>query len=290
MNYYELMKAAAIAGSGGGTPTPQPVLIEKSVTQNGAYNAEDDEADGYSAVTVNVPNSYAAGDEGKVVNNGALVSQTSTTATTNGTINTTTNNSVTVAVPNTYTAQDEGKVVRSGALVAQSTHKSITANGTGIDTTNYSSVDVAVPNSYAVADEGKVVSNGALVAQGSDTVTQNGTVDTTLINSLTVNVGGGAVKLEHNYTGGDAYIIETDNCIEIFGYLPEFTNRPSFTIPSTFDISKIGTEIGGSVYTGPSSIASFTNLGITDRTIRFQVGNPISYACLVFSYAFNKAT
>lgn len=44
---------------------------------------------------------------------------------------------------------------------------------------------------YSSADNGKVVSNGALVAQGSDTVTQNGTIDTTLISSLVVNVTGG---------------------------------------------------------------------------------------------------
>jgi len=43
---------------------------------------------------------------------------------------------------------------------------------------------------YSSADNGKVVSNGALVAQGSDTVTQNGTVDTTLISSLLVSVAG----------------------------------------------------------------------------------------------------
>lgn len=60
----------------------------------------------------------------------------------------------------------------------------------------FSSVAVNVPNSYAAGDEGKVVSNGELVAQGSDSVTQNGTVDTTLISSLTVNVSGG---------GGNAY-------------------------------------------------------------------------------------
>jgi hypothetical protein len=48
-----------------------------------------------------------------------------------------------------------------------------------------------VPNSYSAGDEGKVVSNGALVAQSSDTVTTNNTYDTTLINSLTVNVSGG---------------------------------------------------------------------------------------------------
>lgn len=48
-----------------------------------------------------------------------------------------------------------------------------------------------IPNSYSASDEGKVVSNGALVAQTSDTVTANDTYDTTLINSLTVNVSGG---------------------------------------------------------------------------------------------------
>lgn len=58
----------------------------------------------------------------------------------------------------------------------------------------YSPVVVNVPNSYAAGDEGKVVSNGALVAQTSDTVTQNGTVDTTLINSLLVNVSGGGAS------------------------------------------------------------------------------------------------
>lgn len=76
--------------------------------------------------------------------------------------------------------------------------KSISTNGTYTAPSGkaYSPVTVDVPNSYAAGDEGKVVSNGQLVAQGSDSVTQNGTVDTTLINSLTVNVsGGGGVTL-----------------------------------------------------------------------------------------------
>jgi len=68
---------------------------------------------------------------------------------------------------------------------------SITANANDIDVTNYAEADVNVPNTYSASDEGKVVDNGALVSQTSDTVTQNGTVDTTLISSLTVNVSGG---------------------------------------------------------------------------------------------------
>lgn len=79
-----------------------------------------------------------------------------------------------------------------GDIIVES--KSISSNGTYTAPAGkaYSPVTVNVPNSYAAGDEGKVVSNGALVSQSSDSVTQNGTVDTTLINSLTVNVPGGS--------------------------------------------------------------------------------------------------
>lgn len=93
VDLYDLAFAKNI--SGGGTA---PTLVEKSITANGVYNAADDNADGYSKVTVNVPNSYTAGDEGKVVDNGALVSQTALNVTRNGTYDTTTINSVNVNV------------------------------------------------------------------------------------------------------------------------------------------------------------------------------------------------
>lgn len=87
------------------------------------------------------------------------------------------------------------------ASAVDSGTKSITANGNGQDVVGYAAVNVNVPNSYAAADEGKVVSNGALVAQTSDTVTQNGTVDTTLINSLLVNVqASGGRKVSGSFT------------------------------------------------------------------------------------------
>lgn len=81
------------------------------------------------------------------------------------------------------------------ASAVDSGTKSITSNGTH-DVIGYASASVAVPNSYSASDEGKVVSNGALVAQTSDTVTANDTYDTTLINSLTVNVSGGTEEPE----------------------------------------------------------------------------------------------
>ena len=65
-----------------------------NITQNGSHNVKDK-----ATAVVDVPNSYAAGDEGKVVSSGALVAQTSTTKTANGTYTTTTNNEVVVAIP-----------------------------------------------------------------------------------------------------------------------------------------------------------------------------------------------
>lgn len=194
-----------------------PALVTKAINQNGAYSANDDNADGYTGVTVNVSNSYGAADEGKVVDDGALVIQTSRTITENGTVDTTTNDevvvnvlptlqdktvtengevtassgydglgTVTVAVPNTYDAGDEGKVVDDGELVSQ-TSTTKTANGT-YDTTTNNEVVIAVPNTYEASDEGKVVDNGALVSQTSKAISANGTVDTTTNNEVVVNV------------------------------------------------------------------------------------------------------
>ena len=99
----------------------------------------------------------------------------------------------------TYTASDDGYDgysevtvdVSGGGYPEPTGTKTITENGTGIDVKDYALADVNVPNSYSAGDEGKVVSNGALVAQGSQTITQNGTYDTTLISELVANVSGG---------------------------------------------------------------------------------------------------
>lgn len=69
--------ASAITGKGGTVPT---------------------KFSDYGTAVSSLPNTYTAGDEGKVVSNGALVSQTSLTITENNTYDTTTKNSVTVNV------------------------------------------------------------------------------------------------------------------------------------------------------------------------------------------------
>lgn len=84
-----------------------------------------------------------------------------------------------------------GKKAGGGGGVSGTKQISISQNGTiteNVATYASAEITVNVPNSYSAADEGKVVINGALVAQGSDTVTQNGTVDTTLISSVVVAI------------------------------------------------------------------------------------------------------
>lgn len=89
--YADLVDAIS---QGGGT------LGTKTITANGQYDASDDGYDGYSEIDVNVPNTYSASDEGKVVSSGALVAQTAhvdvTPTTSDQTIDTTTNNSIKV--------------------------------------------------------------------------------------------------------------------------------------------------------------------------------------------------
>lgn len=161
---YAMGKAAG-GGSGG-----EADLIDATFTSNGTYSHRDH--DGYDNVTVDVANSYTASDEGKVVSSGALVSQTSTNISSNGTYTTTTNNEVVVDVPNSYAAGDEGKVVSNGSLVSQSSTTK-TANGT-YDTTLNNEVVINVPT--------------GITPTGTISITSNGTTDVTNYASASVNV------------------------------------------------------------------------------------------------------
>lgn len=146
----------------------------KNITANGTYSALTDDLSGYSQVSVNVPNSYASSDEGKVVSNGALVSQTSAEYTSNDTYDTTLKNSVTINVPNSYSASDEGKVVSNGALVSQ-TSATYTSNNT-YDTTLINSVTVNVSG------------GGGITPTGTYTITAPGTYDITNYASVEVDI------------------------------------------------------------------------------------------------------
>ena len=115
---------------------------------------------------------------------------------------------------------------------------SVTENGTTTAPagTAFNPVVVDVPNTYSASDEGKVVSNGALVAQTVHAkVTSNGTIDTTLNNSVEVDVSGGEAYLQllaRTFQGrlDDANITELgeralDHCTGITSiYLPNCTS------------------------------------------------------------------
>ena len=130
----------------------------------------------------------------------------------------------------------------------------IASNGTMTeDVTDYASaeINVNVPNSYSASDEGKVVSNGALVAQTSDTVTANDTYDTTLINSLTVNVSGGGISID-DIAGGEptGAITITASTIEQYAFM----NKKGLTSVSAPNC----TSIKNYAFSGCSGVTSMS--------------------------------
>lgn len=111
---------------------PEAVIESKNINANGTYTAPTG-VDGYSPVVVNVPNSYSASDEGKVVDNGALVAQTSRTIDENGTYDTTLNNEVVVDVQG-----------GSATLISKTITQNGTYNAEDDDADGYSEVTVDV--------------------------------------------------------------------------------------------------------------------------------------------------
>lgn len=101
--------------------------IAESIRGKGVTVGEYDGFEDFSSKIDSITNSYSVGDEGKVVNNGELISQTAVTKTSNGTYDTTLNNSVTVNVP-----FDGGKF----RVTSVKCKPSITSNGYVIRTIN----------------------------------------------------------------------------------------------------------------------------------------------------------
>lgn len=194
--YYSASASKAVASGTEGTPTAtkgavsnHSVSVTPSVTNSAGYISGGTKTG--SAVSVSASE---------------LVSGTKQ-ITANGTEDVTNYASVSVAVP-----QPSG-----------TKNITISANGTTTeDVTNYASASITanVPNTYSASDEGKVVDNGALVSQTSDTVTANDTYDTTLINSLTVNVSGGGITYDDVATknSGDGILTLTGSTIKAYAF------------------------------------------------------------------------
>jgi len=237
-------------GGKGGFPEPTGSV---DITKNGITDVKN-----YAEANVNVPNSYVASDEGKVVDNGTLVSQTSKNIVENGTHDTTKNNSVVVNVPNTYAAGDEGKVVDNGTLVSQ-TSKSVTENGT-FDTTKNNSVVVNVPSSAGLKEYTSSALPKSTFKDWTTTFNAGNTLSVTLepTDGTTVEVGD-EVLVHGEITssaGGFAYYVT--------GVVTSFdsSNKPVITVKGLGQPSPIadGALIASS--NGSYNIKEYSNLTV----------------------------
>lgn len=168
------------------------------------------------------------------------------------------------------------------ASAVDSGTKSITANGNNQDVVGYAAVNVNVPNSYGAGDEGKVVSSGALVSQTSDTCTSNGVVDTTLINSLTVNVsGGGGATL---VASAEIAVNTTSTSATAIQWVPTTSNSQCWTTADIVYVKirdKAGPR-GGYFYGSDNFFINYVKAaGVTSTNVQ-------TLARLIFAYNTNN--
>lgn len=208
-----------VTQSGGASAT----IIEKNITANGTYNASSDSADGYNPVNVSVPNSYSAGDEGKVVSSGALVTQTAATYTANSVYDTTLIDEVTVNVsggasPFTLLHSEEvvvNTVSTTATTVATLSYSSLGTLGLkdGLMAVVY---DKAGPrNGYFYYWQTSKAAYGNISATNSVGVDSNGAKTVNALNAYGVyfsNIGSTSATLSARYNSGIGAIDGTYVC------------------------------------------------------------------------------
>ena len=194
----------------------------KSITSNGS----DIDVTNYASVDVSVPNTYAAGDEGKVVDDGALVSQTSATYTSNDTYDTTTISSVTVNVAGQVINNQDKSVTPTESAQSITADTGYTGLGTvsvgaisssyvGSGITQRSSTDltasgatVSVPSGYYENDASKAVASGT---EGTPTATK-GTVSNHSV-SVTPSVTNTAGYISGSTKTGTAVTVSASELV-----------------------------------------------------------------------------
>lgn len=135
----------------------------KQIASNGTHDVTQ-----YASVEVAVPNSYSASDEGKVVDDGALVAQTSRNIDTNGTYDTTLNNEVVVNV------SGSGGDVESGVFTPSADTQEISVTVTK-QYTHFAVVALGIPSDLTIRSNTFII--GAVFSSGNGYVmdTSNGT-------------------------------------------------------------------------------------------------------------------
>lgn len=204
-------------------PTGEAVLTTKTITANGTYSAQDDSADGYSSVTVNVPTptpsfqsksvSYTPSETAQSetvsadsgydglssvsVSVGAVASDYVGTGITRRSSTDLTASGATVTVPSGYYSAQASKAVASGTAGTPTASKgtvsnhSVTVTPSVTNTTGYISGGTKTGTAVTVS--------ASELVSGSQTITDNGTTDVTNLASVTV-----AIPIVHYYTGSGA--------------------------------------------------------------------------------------
>lgn len=267
---------------------PQPSGTKSvSITSNGT-TTEDVENYADAEITVNVQNSYTASDEGKVVNNGALTSQTSATYTENDTYDTTLIDEVTI---NVTTVNNQDKTV-----VPSESVQSITADAgyTGLGEvtvdgipTNYvgsavprkSSADltasgatVNVPSGYYSESASKAVASGT---EGTPTATKetvaNHSVDITpSVTNVEGYIQGGtktgtAVRVSASELVSGTKSITENGTEDVTNYASVNVN-----VPNSYSASDEGKVVDGGALVSQSS-ATYTTNDTYDTTLIDEV-------------------
>ena len=239
-------------GGGGGDIT----LETLTVSSNGTTNAPSGTA--YNKVVASVPNTYSAGDEGKVVSNGALVAQTAhAQVTQNGTIDTTQNNSVEVAVP-----------------VPTLESKSIGANGTYTPASGKAWNEVIV-NTPAIS-----VSTGTITLQDTDVDTLTIPVDTSgfthvyaLVTCTRTGIVSGGVVTYDDVVTPDA----GSNSLVFGGYVGTESMFPSMEYKYQSDVSAETYKIANARYMYTQSGRRLNEAGFSINNSNIVNSNGISY-------------
>lgn len=302
-----LLAISGVYGGGG----KKAVLTPKSVTQNGNYNPADDGADGYSGVSVNVPNTYAAGDEGKVVSNGELVNQTSTTITQNSIVDTTTIGQVTVNVEgggpvivpeNDVTFYDyDGTIIASYTksqfaslteLPANPTHTGLTAQGWNWSLSDaktyvadYGKLDIGQmyitddgkTRIYIHLREGRLEPTLGLAVNGTAVVDWGDGSGTTAMTGTSVST---VVTASHTYAAPGDYVIavQATGTMAIMGNAS--TNSQLISAPEIYRRGVSRVEIGGNCSLGNYAFAYLRDItSVTLPSGITKLGGTTFYNC-----------
>lgn len=195
-------------------------LTTKTITANGTYNASSDNADGYSQVVANVPNTYSASDEGKVVSNGRLYAQGIGIATENRSYDTTMIKTMLVNVPHS-----ESNIPVAISVTTQPTKASY-ITGETLDLTG-----IVVTATYADGTTGAVTGNCTFEPANGSTLNVPGTQTITVTYSVR-NTSG-----DNNYT--ETMVNWFD--ISVTRHTSSWTTGTDADVAAMIDAARLGT-------------------------------------------------